>query len=418
MARRRRALLATVAASGLSAVAGCAAVDRGGTDPATTGGPDETTGNPNETTSETRSAAGFDAGSVYEAVPAAAISRTDSRDFLSFTRQENAALAETLDWLGPAGRRRLERQLGRTPLRLALPPERVDELIESDAVTVVDGEFTAAEAFDAYDYYDEGIERLGTDGDYVLGRSPAAPAGTRDVAARDGRWLRVRGGVEPALAAERGAGDGLASLDPALRDHVAATSSGGLSIHQFYVEPVGPARASTEEGIFEGAVVGSFGFEIGPESVELVGRYLFADAAAADAAPVDEWLAGQSVFDPYDLNPSRDGRTVRMRGEIPTAEFDLLRPEDERRPTPQVNFEFGVEDGTLTITHTAGDAVAATALTVYVGDRTAESQFEDGDVAAGDSVSIDLSGVESGTTVRIVWSEDGDSAVLATFTLP
>lgn len=413
MARRRRALLATIAASGLSAVAGCSAIDRGGTGPATTGGP-------NETTSEPPSEAGFDAESVFAAVPAGPISEADVGEFLAVGRQETARLSRKLDWLAPDGRRRLERQVERTPLRLSLPAERVDEVIDSSPVTVLDGEFAAEEAFEAYDYRDGGIERLGTDGDYVLGRSPEAPAGTRDVAARDGRWLRVRGGVEPALAAERGKGDGLASLDPALVDHLAATSSGGLGIHQFYQEPIGAARVSPEEGMFEGAIVRSLDFDIGEESVALEFRYLFADTAAAEAAPVDEWLADVSVFDPYDLDSRQDGRTVLMRGSIPTAEFDLLQPESgDREPRPpQVNFEFELDGDTLTITHTSGDIVPTDELTVAVGDEPAATQFGGEDVAAGNSVSIDVSDVESGTTVRIVWSTGDASAVLASFTLP
>lgn len=409
MARRRRALLATIAASGLSTVAGCAAIDRGETGPTTNDGSDDRT-------SETDD--GFEPGSVYGAVPATTV--TASSESTTFIRLEPAALSGKLDWLGQEGRQRLGRQLERTPLRLALPAERIDEVLTSEPVTVVDGEFTAEEVFDAYDYDDDGVERVGTDGDYVLGRSSGAPAGTRDVAARDGRWLRVRGGVEPALAAERDEGDGLGSVDRALSDHVAATSSGGISAHQFYGEPVGQARESIGEGAFEGVIAWSMDLEIGEESVELESQYLFADSAAADAAPVDEWLAEQSAFAPYDLDPRQDGRTIRMRGSIPTTEFDLLQPESgDRGPRPpRVSFEFEVDGETLRITHTQGDTVPTDELTVYVGDEPAPTQFAGEDVAAGDSVSVDVSDVEGGTTVRVVWSTDDASAVLASFTLP
>lgn len=79
--------------------------------------------------------------------------------------------------------------------------------------------------------------------------------------------------------------------------------------------------------------------------------------------------------------------------------------------TPQASFtvDYDAASETAEITHDGGDAVPADELSVEAGDRTVAWEDGDGEVSAGDSTAVDAA---PGTTVRVVWSGDGESAVL------
>ena len=89
--------------------------------------------------------------------------------------------------------------------------------------------------------------------------------------------------------------------------------------------------------------------------------------------------------------------------------------------TPQISFafEYDPDAETVTVTHQAGDTADGSNLTVLVAGEPATATFE-GEVSAGDSVAVDVSGLGSGAEVRVVWeSESGDrSATLGLFRLP
>lgn len=80
---------------------------------------------------------------------------------------------------------------------------------------------------------------------------------------------------------------------------------------------------------------------------------------------------------------------------------------------PQVEFEveYGIVDGgpAATVTHDGGDAIDADAVEVRVGDGRAGWPDDDGDVTAGDEVTVPVS---PGTTLRVVWLGDDEPAVL------
>lgn len=79
--------------------------------------------------------------------------------------------------------------------------------------------------------------------------------------------------------------------------------------------------------------------------------------------------------------------------------------------TPQVSFDgdYDTSGETMEITHTGGESIAATDLHIETDDQVLEWEDEDGTVGAGDSAVVDVS---PGTTVRVVWNGEGESAVL------
>lgn len=84
---------------------------------------------------------------------------------------------------------------------------------------------------------------------------------------------------------------------------------------------------------------------------------------------------------------------------------------------PQASFtvDYDASNETAEITHSGGESIPASGLDVETGERTVEWDDGDGDVTAGDSMTVDAN---RGTTVRVIWRGDGESAVLSRTTLP
>ena len=91
---------------------------------------------------------------------------------------------------------------------------------------------------------------------------------------------------------------------------------------------------------------------------------------------------------------------------------------ERRRSAPQVafSFEYDRTAETVTIAHDGGDSVTGSNLQVLI-DGSPVTAFE-GEVTAGDSTTVDVSGAASGARLRVVWEDDGVSATLAAFDLP
>ncbi|MCU4798789.1 type IV pilin N-terminal domain-containing protein [Halobacteria archaeon HArc-gm2] len=91
--------------------------------------------------------------------------------------------------------------------------------------------------------------------------------------------------------------------------------------------------------------------------------------------------------------------------------FVLGMGESSAAATPQASFtvDYDAAGETAEITHDGGDAIPADELSVETGDRTVAWDDGDGEVTAGDSTAVDAA---PGTTVSVVWSAHGESAVL------
>jgi hypothetical protein len=91
----------------------------------------------------------------------------------------------------------------------------------------------------------------------------------------------------------------------------------------------------------------------------------------------------------------------------------------ERAPQISFDFEYDEADETVTITHDGGDTADGSNLRLRLDGEPTAARFE-GEVAAGDRITVDVSGAASGARLHVVWQADsGDSsAVLGVFELP
>jgi FlaG/FlaF family flagellin (archaellin) len=95
--------------------------------------------------------------------------------------------------------------------------------------------------------------------------------------------------------------------------------------------------------------------------------------------------------------------------------FVLGLGESGAATTPQISFAFdATDDGRVTITHQGGDSAPASELRVVVDGRS-RAWPGGGRVAAGDSATVDAG---TGATVRVVWTGEGERAVLGSYTVP
>lgn len=96
------------------------------------------------------------------------------------------------------------------------------------------------------------------------------------------------------------------------------------------------------------------------------------------------------------------------------ATFVLGLGEQVSDTAPSVSFDYERNGGDVTVTHQTGEELDAENVNVEVvdnndGDASVDSQFS-GDVTAGSSAEV--SGVDNGDVVRVVWEDEGSSAIL------
>ena len=91
-----------------------------------------------------------------------------------------------------------------------------------------------------------------------------------------------------------------------------------------------------------------------------------------------------------------------------------------QQSAPQANFEFDYDqdDTTVNITHTSGDSVENSSISISQSDGSGISVISSGTVTAGTEVAN--GDYSSGETIRVVWeSENGEnSATLSESTAP
>lgn len=215
-------------------------------------------------------------------------------------------------------------------------------------------------------------------------------------------------------------------------------------------EPTGTANAAkdndgdgmTDEADEPGA------FE-GPADVV---KAFFERVEQGEYAAANELIAADGKLDPLPQDPSEEPLTLAEIQDVDEQEAEatvavILRDPDqtEQVPTlvhletvdaawrlfdievtesppasPLASFDFEIDDGTVTVAHTDGDAIPATELFVRgEGLKSSGSwaeldgETDDGSVVAGSQLSVD---VESVFTVRLVWEgSEVKAATLAEF---
>jgi flagellin-like protein len=102
--------------------------------------------------------------------------------------------------------------------------------------------------------------------------------------------------------------------------------------------------------------------------------------------------------------------------------FVLGLSDEVSNTTPQVSFNFDLDGGELTITHTGGDTVNGANLDIIVsnpsGTDTSETinNFGGTDISAGDQTTV--TGLEGDETVRVVFEGDGETSTLGKYDAP
>jgi len=105
---------------------------------------------------------------------------------------------------------------------------------------------------------------------------------------------------------------------------------------------------------------------------------------------------------------------VILAAVLGTFVLGLGEPTEATQP-PQISFDFdATDDGRVTVTHEGGDSVPASELRV-VTDGRSRAWPGGGRVVAGDSATVDAG---AGATVRVVWTDEGERAVIGSYTVP
>jgi hypothetical protein len=188
-----------------------------------------------------------------------------------------------------------------------------------------------------------------------------------------------------------------------------------------------PDDNTASDPSLEGSTALAYGWQFGADRSNLTIGVTYTEGEAADPSAVASYLSGQAAFSDYsNVQHSADGRTVFVAGDIATNEFDLLaagtpgESGDDGTTVPQVQLTFEFDGETMTVTHEGGDTITASTLTLLVGESPADVQFADeyDEVTAGDRITVDISGVDTGTLVYVTWEGDGSSYVLAEAQVP
>ncbi|MFC4407555.1 hypothetical protein [Haloarchaeobius iranensis] len=421
---RRRLLAATGTAATSALLAGCS-TDSGDGDgtPTGTAGPatDETATDQQATTTEaTDAGAVAGSGQLRDWIPtmdafAAEIPAANfyAADMAAIVEQRDSFSAGTLEQIG--------RTLVGPSLVDVVPLERRGQVVQIPPARTVVLETAMSDDELVTALTDAGFSETGSQGEATLLEGETNGVGTT-AAVVDGVVVQSFGNAdnfEPVLGARAGTTDRLLPNNSELRTVVESIGDSELLI-------VFERRSgdSNDEPALEGSTAAGYGWQFGADTTELTLGVTYAEGEMRDPSNIADYFTERpGVSDYGNFENTVTGRTLLVTGSAATSEFDLLQSSDsggESTRQPQVQWAFEFESGTMTVTHEAGDSVSAAALTLAVGDSPADTQFADqyDEVTAGDSIDVAVSDVESGTTVRLLWSADGSTVTLGRTQVP
>ncbi|MFD1645790.1 hypothetical protein [Haloarchaeobius litoreus] len=427
---RRRLIAATGAAAASFSLAGCSS-DSGNGDGTPTGTSEPTTDG--TATQEPTTDDGTDTGGSGEPVGADQLARwvpvSDAFEFdvraASYYDADLTALAEHESdfYTGTYGR--VAQSLLGAELVDIVPPESREHVVQIvPAFTIVlRTSMSAGELATAVT--DAGLSETGTQGDATIFEG-AVNSTQSTVAVVEGVVVQSFGSnaqnaVETVLAARSGETARLLSNNGEVRTTVDAIGESEL-----LVVAERPEDASSNDPSLDGAIALGYGWQFDADTSNITIGVTYTEGETAEPSALASYLTEQDAFSDYgNVGSSVEGRTVFVTGDIATNQFDLLSagtPGESSSATdaPQVQIAFEFEDGTMTVSHDGGDSITASNLSLVVGDSPAGSQFADQyeEVTAGDSVSVDVSNVESGTNVLVLWSDGRNSQMLAQAQVP
>lgn len=421
---RRRLLAATGTAATSALLAGCSS-DSGSGDSTPTGTSDSTTDDgatdqQSTTTEATNAGEVAGAGQLRDWMPAMDAFAAEMRA-ASFYEADMAAIGEQRDSFSTEMFERIGRTLLGPSLVGVVSPEQRRQVVQITPARTVLLETAMSDDELVTALTDAGFSETGSQGEATLLEGETNGVSTT-AAVVDGVIVQSFGDsakVETVLGARAGTTDRLLANNSEVRTVVESIGDAEMLI-------VFERRSggSNDEPALEGSTAAGYGWQFGADTTDLTLGVTYTDGEMADPSTVADYFTGRPGVTDYDnFENAVTGRTVLITGDIATAEFDLLQSSEsggESTPQPQVQWAFEFESGTMTITHEAGDTVSASALMLAVGDSAADTQFGDqyDEVTAGDSIDVDVSDVQSGTTVRLIWSADESSATLARTQVP
>ncbi|WP_440989694.1 hypothetical protein [Haloarchaeobius baliensis] len=428
---RRRLLAATGAAAASFSLAGCSSDQ--GTDEST---PTDTQAPSTDgtTTQEPTTDEGTDTSGSGEPVGADQLARwipvTDGFEFdlqaTSYYEADLTALAEHEDDFYDGTFERVTRSLLGAELADLVPSDRREHVVQIvPAFTIVlrtsmnDDELATV-------LTDAGLSETTTRGDATIyeGSVNSTPS---TVAVVDGVVVQsfssnASSAVEAVLAARSGETARLLSNNGEVRSVVDAVGETELLV----VAERPEGNTANDPSLEDSSAIG-YGWEFEADRSDIAIAVTYTEGRTADESALADYLTGQAAFSDYsNVQTSVEGRSVLLRADIATDEFDLLSAGTPGESgsggtaAPAVQFVFEFDAGTMTIAHDGGDAVTTSNLTLIIGETPADVQFADeyDELQAGDSISVDISGFDSGTDVFVTWSGEGSTAVLAQSSVP
>ena len=111
--------------------------------------------------------------------------------------------------------------------------------------------------------------------------------------------------------------------------------------------------------------------------------------------------------------------TVILAAVVGSFVLGLAGDVSESAPTVQIDFNYNSEEGQVTLTHDGGSSFSSdTVRLTGAGDPIELDGWGNGQVRAGDSVTIDIPNAEEGGTLRVIWEGSSSSSVIARSTVP
>ena len=112
--------------------------------------------------------------------------------------------------------------------------------------------------------------------------------------------------------------------------------------------------------------------------------------------------------------------TVILAAVVGSFVLGLAGDVSESAPTVQIDFSYNSEEEQVTLTHDGGSSFSSdTVRLTGAGDPIDLNDWGNGQVRAGDSVTVDIPNAEEGDTLRVIWEgSGGSSSVIARSTVP
>ena len=202
----------------------------------------------------------------------------------------------------------------------------------------------------------------------------------------------------------------------------------GDSVAGALLGALGPGHVVTCQpsttAIDDDAALGQGGrWSIGSDTTSVAVAMVFESTSATDAGAVESWASVNGLFGDATPTVSADGRVVLAEADVAT---DALGPfeidSDSEQPQVALDFAYDSEAGTVTITHSGGDAVPADRLELQgegfadrdsadqtsTGQWAGEASGDENTVVPGDSVVI---GVTPTYRVLVLYTRQSGSGV-------